>query len=174
MMEHREEELEKLETIYERQRWLFGMVEEDDHGIKLGLWCVNDRKTETISSIIAQHVSDGAVVHTDGWKAYDGIDWEGLNLYRERHIHNGKEERTMEHSNHIEGAWADLKGHCKRIYNSIPGVGEHYECYIWEALFRRTIDKLRDNEKKKEAYISTSLSQMFDSPIVFWFESWGI
>ena len=52
VLEHREDELVKTETIFDRQRWLFGMVEEADDGIKIGLWCVQNRDTKTIQSII--------------------------------------------------------------------------------------------------------------------------
>ncbi len=77
VMENREDQLSKLgETIYDRQRWVFGIVEENNNGFKLGIWCVKDRSAETIEAILESHVAPGTTVHSDGWGAYEAVNWD--------------------------------------------------------------------------------------------------
>jgi len=96
-----------------------GIFEESQNGFQLAFWCVQNAATE--SEILLQHFTLGTNVHTGGWGAYEAIDSEKLGLYREKHIHQRKDDRSMEHSNHIEGAPSDLKNHLKLMYATIPG-----------------------------------------------------
>ena len=51
------------------------------------VFLVNDRTTETIQNLLEEHCEIGCMVHHDGWRAYENIDWNGLGLLHEEHIH---------------------------------------------------------------------------------------
>ena len=55
------------------------MIKEGDNNDAV-LYFVRDRKTKTLEHLIGEHIQQGTEVHTDGWKAYAEIDWEGQKL----------------------------------------------------------------------------------------------
>jgi transposase-like protein len=55
------------------------MIEEVVNGDSI-LYFVDDRKASTLAPLIAKHIEPGTDVHTDGWKAYQSIDWKGMAL----------------------------------------------------------------------------------------------
>lgn len=120
-----------------RQVWVFGIVGEVTGRAKL--FVVDVRNAQRLGPIVATQIVGGRdyVVNTDGWGAYEAIDWAGLGLIRVKHIHaNNLERRTMEHSNLIEGIWGQIKQHTKRMYCSISG-SKDLEHYLFEAKWRR-------------------------------------
>jgi hypothetical protein len=63
-------------------------------------------------------------VNTDGWKAYNKIKWEELELEWKRNVHynsNGLIKRIMIDSNLIGGLWGELKYLQKHLYHNITG-----------------------------------------------------
>lgn len=102
-----------------------------------------------MQALIEENVEAGSHIHSDGWRAYQSINWERLGMTHERHIHvsrRGLERRTMAHSNLIEGLWGVLKYHIKHVYNTLPG-SDNLEAFLYEALWRREFTRI---SKKSE------------------------
>ena len=116
---------------------MFGIISEDNREARI--WVVPNRTRETLEPIIVNNVEKGVTVHSDGWAAYHAIDWARIGIQHQRHVHQvgpNLLRRTFNHSNHIEGFWAELKYLCKHIYNTISG-SDRIEDYLFEALWRR-------------------------------------
>ena len=47
-----------------------------------------------------------------------------------------------------------------------------YDCFLWEAVFRRHIDKLKPNDHKVQAYIESTIYQMFADKNAFYINWW--
>jgi transposase-like protein len=58
--------------------------------------------------IIRGKILEGSTIHTDGWKAYDGLIFNGYDHYR---VFHGKNEfaRGKNHINGIEAFWSFAK-----------------------------------------------------------------
>ena len=72
----------------------------------------------------------------------------------QRNVHrrigrNGRALRTMENCNLIEVAWYVIKHYIKSIYVSIPET-EHAEDYIFEALFRKNLNRIGTQQERQE------------------------
>jgi len=104
---------------------------------KVKIFIVDSRDNQRLGKLVAQHINPGCIVHTDGWRAYDAIDWPGLGIRRHRHVHlNNQNRRNFEHSNLIEGLWSVIKGNTRRQYNAVTG-SLRLEDYLLEAKMRR-------------------------------------
>lgn len=53
----------------------------------------------------------------------------------------------MENSNRIEGLWFEIKYIIKHIYHCLPGASAHLKAYIYEALWRRMLNKYKTEDK---------------------------
>jgi len=82
--------------------------------------------------IIKGHILEGSIIHTDGWKAYDGLILNGYDHYR---VHHSKNEfaRGRNHINGIESFWAFAKRRLAK-FNGISGHKFHF--YLKESEFR--------------------------------------
>ena len=58
--------------------------------------------------IIQGKILEGSTIHTDGWKAYDGLILNGYNHYRVFH-HENEFARGKSHVNGIECFWSYTK-----------------------------------------------------------------
>jgi transposase-like protein len=58
--------------------------------------------------IIQGKILEGSTIHTDGWKAYDGLVLNGYDHYRVYHSHN-EFARGKAHVNGIESFWSFTK-----------------------------------------------------------------
>lgn len=58
--------------------------------------------------IIQGHILEGSTVHTDGWKAYDGLVLNGYDHYRVYHSHD-EFARGKCHVNGVEAFWSFAK-----------------------------------------------------------------
>ena len=54
----------------------------------------------------------------------------------------------------IEGLWGELKAKIRDIYRSIPGDNNHFDSFLYEALWRRSLVKL-DASARIEFLFST-------------------
>ena len=63
---------------------------------------------EELLPIIQGKILEGSTIHTDGWKAYDGIIINGYNHYRVFH-HENEFVRGKSHVNGIESFWSFAK-----------------------------------------------------------------
>jgi transposase len=91
----------------------------------------NCSKSE-LMPIIKGHVLEGSTVHTDGWKAYDGLILNGYDHYRVHH-HENEFARGKNHVNGIESFWS----FAKRRLAKFNGVSSHkFHIYLKECEFR--------------------------------------
>jgi len=82
---------------------------------------VPDAKKRHLQAIIRGRVDPGSIIHTDGWRGYDGL----VDLGYEKHfrVHHGKSEfvRGRSHINGIEAFWSFAKVRLHRL----RGIHKH-------------------------------------------------
>ena len=74
---------------------------------------------DELMPIIQGKTLEGSTIHTDGWKAYDGLILNGYDHYRVFHSHN-EFARGKSHVNGIEGFWS----FAKRRLSKFNGLSE--------------------------------------------------
>ena len=72
---------------------------------------------EELMPIIQGKILEGSTIHTDGWKAYDGLILNGYNHYRVFHSEN-EFARGKSHVNGIECFWS----YAKRRFSKFNGL----------------------------------------------------
>lgn len=82
---------------------------------------VPDAKKQSLQAIIRGRVDAGSVIHSDGWRGYDGL----VDLGYEKHyrVHHGKSEfaRGRSHINGIEAFWSFAKVRLHKL----KGIHKH-------------------------------------------------
>lgn len=82
--------------------------------------------------IIKGHILEESTIHTDGWKAYDGLILNGYDHYRVYHSEN-EFARGKNHVNGIEFFWS----FAKRRLAKFNGIQAHkFHSYLKECEFR--------------------------------------
>jgi len=97
---------------------VFGLLKRDD---KVYTEVVPDCKKATLQAIIRGRVSVEAVIHSDGWRGYDGlVDVGYAKHYR---VHHGQNEFANEvsHINGIESFWSYAKRRLQK-FNGVPAA----------------------------------------------------
>jgi transposase-like protein len=84
---------------------VFGLLKRDG---KVFVSVVPYCSREELMPIISGKILEGSTVHTDGWKAYDGLVVNGYDHYRVFHSHN-EFARGKSHVNGIEAFWSFAK-----------------------------------------------------------------
>ncbi len=81
---------------------------------------VPDCKKATLQSIIRGRVAAEAVIHSDGWRGYDGLVDVGYSKHLR--VHHGSNEfvRGNSHVNGIEGFWSFAKRRLQK-FNGVSG-----------------------------------------------------
>jgi transposase-like protein len=95
---------------------VFGLLKRDD---KVYTEIVPDCKKATLQAIIRGRVSVEAVIHSDGWRGYDGlVDVGYAKHYR---VHHGQNEfaNDQSHINGIESFWSYAKRRLQK-FNGVP------------------------------------------------------
>ena len=93
---------------------------------------VKNCSKEQLMPIIQGKVLENSTIHTDGWKAYDGLILNGYNHYRVFHSHN-EFARGKCHVNGIEAFWS----YCKRRLAKFNGMkNEKFLLHLKECEFR--------------------------------------
>ena len=108
---------------------VFGLLKRNG---KVFVSVVKNCSKEEILPIIQGHVLEGSTVHSDGWKAYDGLILNGYDHYR---VHHSKDEfaRGKSHVNGIESFWS----FAKRRLAKFNGIASHrFNLYLKECEFR--------------------------------------
>ena len=108
---------------------VFGLLKRDG---KVFVAIVKNCSREELLPIIQGRILEGSTVHTDGWKAYDGLILNGYDHYR---VHHSKDEfvRGKSHVNGIESFWS----FAKRRLAKFNGVASHrFNLYLKECEFR--------------------------------------
>lgn len=108
---------------------VFGLLKRNG---KVFITVVKNCSKEELLPIIKGHVLEGSTIHTDGWKAYDGLILNGYDHYR---VHHSKNEfaRGKNHVNGIESFWS----FAKRRLVKFNGIASHkFHLYLKECEFR--------------------------------------
>jgi transposase-like protein len=108
---------------------VFGLLKRNG---KVFVTVVKNCSKEELLPIIKGHLLEGSTIHTDGWKAYDGLILNGYDHYR---VHHSKNEfaRGKNHVNGIESFWS----FAKRRLAKFNGIASHkFHLYLKECEFR--------------------------------------
>lgn len=93
----------------------------------------DDATMSTLNGIVKEHVLPGAVVFTDEWKGYRGLEGRGYQHHRINHSAKVYVAGDI-HTNTIEGFWSLVKRGIAGVYHN---VGRHYlQTYLNEYSFR--------------------------------------
>ena len=93
---------------------VFGLLKRNR---KVFVTVVPNCSKEELMPIIQGKILTGSTVHTDGWKAYDGLILNGYNHYRVFH-HENEFARGKSHVNGIECFWSYAK-RCLSKFNGL-------------------------------------------------------
>jgi transposase-like protein len=108
---------------------VFGLLKRNG---KVFVSIVKNCGKEELLPIIQGHVLAGSTIHSDGWKAYDGLILNGYDHYRVFHSQN-EFARGKSHVNGIESFWS----FAKRRLAKFNGVASHrFHLYLKECEFR--------------------------------------
>ena len=93
---------------------------------------VKNCSKEELMPIIRGNILEGSTIHTDGWKAYDGLILNGYEHYR---VYHAKHEfaRGKSHVNGIESFWSFSKRRLAK-FNGISG--RQFFLHLKECEFR--------------------------------------
>ncbi len=84
---------------------VFGLLKRDG---KVFVTIVPSCSRKELLPIIQGKILEGSTIHTDGWKAYDGLILNGYDHYRVHH-HKNEFTRGKSHVNGIESFWSYAK-----------------------------------------------------------------
>lgn len=84
---------------------VFGLLKRNG---KVYVRVVQNCSKDELMPIIQGKILEGSIVHTDGWRAYDGLILNGYNHYRVFH-HENEFARGKSHVNGIESFWSFAK-----------------------------------------------------------------
>jgi transposase len=85
-----------------------------------------------ILPLIKQNATEGSMIYTDSWRAYDGLLFDGYKHQRIRHSHN-EFAQGKNHINGIESFWS----YAKRRMSKFNGIAKHkFSIHLKECEFR--------------------------------------
>ena len=93
---------------------VFGLLKRNG---KVFVTIVPNCSREELLPIIQGKILEGSTIHTDGWKAYDGLILNGYTHYRVFH-HENEFARGKSHVNGIECFWS----YAKRRFSKFNGL----------------------------------------------------
>jgi transposase-like protein len=108
---------------------VFGLLKRDG---KVYVSKVKNCSKKELLPIIKGKVLKGSLIHTDSWKAYDSLIFNG---YKHRRVHHGQNQfvRGKSHVNGIESFWS----FAKRRFSLFYGIPSHkFDLYLKETEFR--------------------------------------
>jgi hypothetical protein len=119
---------------------------------KVFLRIIEHRDSETLTSIILQHVMPGSIIITDYWKGYLSLSDHDFTHLRVNHSITFKDEITGACTNTVEGTNNAMK-------TSIPPRQRTKECEnnLWEFIWRR-----RNKESLWEGYINAIRNTFYE------------
>ena len=108
---------------------VFGLLKRDG---KVYVQIVKNCTREQLLPIIQGKIIESSTIHTDGWKAYDGLILNGYDHHRVFHSHN-EFARGKSHVNGIESFWS----YCKRRLAKFNGLtDDKFILHLKESEFR--------------------------------------
>jgi len=108
---------------------VFGLLK---RGGKVFVKAVENCSREELMPVIQGKVPEGSVIHTDGWKAYDGLIVNGYDHYRVFHSRN-EFARGKSHVNGIENFWSFAK---RRLAKFNGCASDKFVLHLKECEFR--------------------------------------
>jgi transposase-like protein len=108
---------------------VFGILKREG---KVYVTIVKNCSRAALMPIIQGKILEGSTIHSDGWKAYDGLVLNGYDHYR---VHHSKNEfaRGKNHVNGIESFWSFTK----RRLSKFNGIASHkFNLHLKECEFR--------------------------------------
>ena len=121
-----------------RKTIVFGLLKRDG---KVYTEVVPDCKKATLQAIIRGRVSADAVIHSDGWRGYDGlVDVGYAKHYRVNHGSN-EFANDQSHINGIESFWSYAKRRLQK-FNGVPAETFHLHLKECEWRFNHRRDNL--------------------------------
>ena len=99
---------------------------------KVYVTVVKNCSRKELLPVIQGKILEGSIIHSDGWRAYDGLILNGYDHYR---VFHGKNEfvRGKSHVNGIESFWSFAKRRLSK-FNGIPS--HKFSLYLKECEFR--------------------------------------
>ena len=108
---------------------VFGVLKRDG---KVFVTVVKNCSRDQLLPIIKGKILEGSTIHTDGWRAYDGLILNGYDHYRVFHSHD-EFVRGKSHVNGIESFWSFAKRRMSK-FNGI--ASDKFNLYLKESEFR--------------------------------------
>ena len=108
---------------------VFGLLKRNG---KVFVTIVQNCSKESLMPIIQGKILEGSTIHTDGWKAYDGLILNGYDHYRVFHNQN-EFARGKSHVNGIECFWSFAK---RRLSKFNGFTNESFVLHLKECEFR--------------------------------------
>ena len=108
---------------------VFGLLKRDG---KVFVTIVKNCSRAELMPVIEGKILEGSTIHSDGWKAYDGLILNGYDHYR---VYHSKDEfvRGKSHVNGIESFWS----YAKRRLAKFNGIASHkFNLHLKECEFR--------------------------------------
>ena len=108
---------------------VFGLLKRDG---KVFVSIVKNCSREELMPVIEGKILEGSTIHSDGWRAYDGLILNGYDHYR---VHHSKNEfvRGKSHVNGIESFWSFAKRRLSKFNGISP---EKFNLHLKECEFR--------------------------------------
>ena len=132
---------------------VFGLYKRDG---KVYTEIVPDAKAKTLQAIIRGQADIESVIHTDGWRGYDGL----VDLGYEKHfrVNHGSNEFSSGHGNHINGI-ESFWGFAKHRLAKFKGIPKNkFELHLKESEFRF-------NSRGQNLYLIL-LEELRDNPLI--------
>ena len=108
---------------------VFGVLKRDG---KVFVSIVKNCSKKELMPIIKGKILEGSTIHTDGWKAYDGLILNGYTHHRVYHSHD-EFARGKSHVNGIESFWSFTK---RRLAKFNGVASDKFNLYLKESEFR--------------------------------------
>lgn len=149
----------RLGAISEKKEPLIGIIE---RGGRVIIRKVQDRREDTIVSLIHKYVKFGSTIYTDGWIAYRNLNkW-----YNHDYVdHSGMEfVRGDCHTNTIENVWGTLK---RGIRNGSHWISaKHVQRYCDEVSYRFNTRHMDGHERFNNMLIRAVNTRLDETEIV--------
>ena len=119
--------------------WVVGLIERSSN--RIILYPVDNRDAAALTAIIQRHVEPGSHIYTDGWSAYNQLNYLGFQHFTVVHKHTIKQvyhntvsgDDITVHTNMIECAWKHAKDYFRRMNGSNM---KNFESHIANIMMR--------------------------------------
>ncbi|KAI8317993.1 hypothetical protein GQ54DRAFT_300943 [Martensiomyces pterosporus] len=116
--------------------WVFGGIEIQGKR-NVFLQAVEDRTRLTLVPVIMENIEDGSTIHSDMWKAYEGL--EKINNYEHKTVNHSKtflDKETGVHTNRIEATWRAAKVLVPLPCRNVRRIQPYLDEYCWRKRHR--------------------------------------